>query len=145
MTGTYGSKTFTIDDVVLELHGRGGWVTRAAIDALRRSFTIETTALTRLVADDIQVLTFGTSGSTEPSHVLSAMGYPPAEARVREQDRLEHLVRSVGGEHHVGRHAVPLGDGGAAGVMQTGGRRRVADGEVVQEVAAAGAAGRAEG
>jgi hypothetical protein len=38
-------------DVVLELHGRGGWVTRAAIDALRRAFTIETTALTRLVAE----------------------------------------------------------------------------------------------
>jgi hypothetical protein len=38
-------------DVVLELHGRGGWVTRGAIDALRRSFTIETTALTRLVAE----------------------------------------------------------------------------------------------
>jgi hypothetical protein len=38
-------------DVVLELHGRGGWVTRTAIDALRRSFAIETTALTRLVAE----------------------------------------------------------------------------------------------
>ncbi len=38
-------------DVVLELHGRGGWVTRGAIDSLRRSFTIETTALTRLVAE----------------------------------------------------------------------------------------------
>jgi hypothetical protein len=38
-------------DVVLELHGRGGWVTRAAIDQLRRAFTIETTAITRLVAD----------------------------------------------------------------------------------------------
>lgn len=38
-------------DVVLELHGRGGWVTRGAIDALRRSFTIETTAITRLVAE----------------------------------------------------------------------------------------------
>jgi hypothetical protein len=38
-------------DVVLELHGRGGWVTRSAIDALRRSFTIETTAITRLVAE----------------------------------------------------------------------------------------------
>ncbi len=38
-------------DVVLELHGRGGWITRGAIDALRRSFTIETTALTRLVAE----------------------------------------------------------------------------------------------
>jgi len=38
-------------DVVLELHGRGGWVTRAAIDRLRRSFALETTALTRLVAE----------------------------------------------------------------------------------------------
>ena len=38
-------------DVVLELHGRGGWVTRAAIDALRRSFVIESTAVTRLVAE----------------------------------------------------------------------------------------------
>lgn len=38
-------------DVVLELHGRGGWVTRVAIEQLRRSFTIETTALTRLVAE----------------------------------------------------------------------------------------------
>jgi hypothetical protein len=38
-------------DVVLELHGRGGWVTRSAIDSLRRSFAIETTALTRLVAE----------------------------------------------------------------------------------------------
>lgn len=38
-------------EVVLELHGRGGWVTRTAIDSLRRSFTIETTALTRLVAE----------------------------------------------------------------------------------------------
>jgi hypothetical protein len=38
-------------DVILELHGRGAWVTRAAIDHLRRSFAIETTALTRLVAE----------------------------------------------------------------------------------------------
>ena len=38
-------------DVVLELHGRGGWVTRSAIDQLRRAFTIETSALTRLVAE----------------------------------------------------------------------------------------------
>ena len=38
-------------DIVLELHGRGGWVTRSAIDSLRRSFAIETTALTRLVAE----------------------------------------------------------------------------------------------
>lgn len=38
-------------DVVLELHGQGGWVARAAIDRLRRAFAIETTALTRLVAE----------------------------------------------------------------------------------------------
>ncbi len=38
-------------DVVLELHGRGGWVARAAIDRLRRAFAIETTSLTRLVAE----------------------------------------------------------------------------------------------
>ncbi|HZW01021.1 MAG TPA: hypothetical protein VFF55_05565, partial [Candidatus Deferrimicrobium sp.] len=38
-------------DVVLELHGRGGWVTRSAIDQLRRAFAIETSALTRLVAE----------------------------------------------------------------------------------------------
>ncbi|MFV2063217.1 MAG: hypothetical protein ACC726_06850 [Chloroflexota bacterium] len=38
-------------EVVLELHGRGGWVSRSAIDQLRRSFAIETTALTRLVAE----------------------------------------------------------------------------------------------
>ena len=37
--------------MVLELHGRGGWVTRGAIDQLRRAFAIETTALTRLVAE----------------------------------------------------------------------------------------------
>jgi len=40
-----------VGDIVLELHGRGGWVTRSAISSLRRSFTIETTALTRLVAE----------------------------------------------------------------------------------------------
>ena len=38
-------------DVVLELHSRGGWVARAALDRLRRAFAIETTALTRLVAE----------------------------------------------------------------------------------------------
>jgi hypothetical protein len=38
-------------DVVLELQGQGGWVARAAIDRLRRAFAIETTALTRLVAE----------------------------------------------------------------------------------------------
>jgi hypothetical protein len=38
-------------DVVLELHGRGGWVARAAIDRVRRAFVIESTALSRLVAE----------------------------------------------------------------------------------------------
>ncbi len=38
-------------DVILELHGRGGWVTRTALDQLRRAFTIESSALSRLVAE----------------------------------------------------------------------------------------------
>ena len=38
-------------DIVLELHGRGGWVARAAVDRLRRVFSLETTALTALVAE----------------------------------------------------------------------------------------------
>ena len=38
-------------DVVLELHGRGAWVARGAIDDLRRAFAIEGAALTRLVAE----------------------------------------------------------------------------------------------
>ena len=38
-------------DVVLELHGRGAWVARGAIDDVRRAFAIEGTALTRLVAE----------------------------------------------------------------------------------------------
>jgi hypothetical protein len=38
-------------DIVLELHGRGGWVARAVVDRLRRAFLIETSALTRLVAE----------------------------------------------------------------------------------------------
>ena len=38
-------------DVVLELHGRGGWVSRSAIDSLRRCFVVESSALTRLVAE----------------------------------------------------------------------------------------------
>jgi hypothetical protein len=38
-------------EIVLELHSRGGWVARAALDRLRRAFAIETTALTRLVAE----------------------------------------------------------------------------------------------
>jgi len=38
-------------DIVLELHGRGGWVARAAVDRLRRVYSLETTALTALVAE----------------------------------------------------------------------------------------------
>jgi hypothetical protein len=38
-------------DVVIELHGRGGWVTRNAIGALRRVYSCESTALTRLLAE----------------------------------------------------------------------------------------------
>jgi hypothetical protein len=33
-----------------------------------------------------------------------------AGAGIGEQDRLQHLVRPVGGEHHLGRHAVQRGD-----------------------------------
>lgn len=38
-------------DIVVELHGRGGWIARGAVDRLRRAFDLEATALTRLVAD----------------------------------------------------------------------------------------------
>lgn len=38
-------------DIVLELHGRGGWVARAAIDRLRRVYSLEATAITALVAE----------------------------------------------------------------------------------------------
>jgi len=38
-------------DVVVDVHGRGGWVARAAIGALRRAYACESTALTRLVAE----------------------------------------------------------------------------------------------
>jgi len=38
-------------DIVLELHGRGGWVARTAVDRLRRVFSLETTALSALVAE----------------------------------------------------------------------------------------------
>jgi hypothetical protein len=38
-------------DVVLELNGRGGWVARSAIDRVRRAFVIESTALSRMVAE----------------------------------------------------------------------------------------------
>ncbi|CAN5840949.1 hypothetical protein BH24CHL6_BH24CHL6_07950 [soil metagenome] len=38
-------------DVVLELHGRGGWIARSAISSLRRIYTCESTALTKLLAE----------------------------------------------------------------------------------------------
>lgn len=39
------------NDIILELHGRGGWVARSAVDRLRRAYTLETTALTGLLAE----------------------------------------------------------------------------------------------
>src|SRR5262245_47998915 len=38
-------------DIVADLHGRGGWIARAAIDRQRRGFTLETGPLTRLLAE----------------------------------------------------------------------------------------------
>ncbi len=38
-------------DVVLDLHGRGGWIARAALDRQRRAITLESTPLTRLLAE----------------------------------------------------------------------------------------------
>src|SRR6266508_7038150 len=38
-------------DVVADLAGRGGWVARAAVDRQRRAVTIETSPLTRLLAE----------------------------------------------------------------------------------------------
>ena len=38
-------------DVVIDVHGRGGWIARGAIAALRRVYSYESTALTRLLAD----------------------------------------------------------------------------------------------
>ena len=38
-------------DVVLDLHGRGGWVARAAIDRRRRAISLESSPLTRLLAE----------------------------------------------------------------------------------------------
>jgi hypothetical protein len=38
-------------DIVADLHGRGGWVARAAIDRQRRGFSLEISPLTRLLAE----------------------------------------------------------------------------------------------
>jgi hypothetical protein len=38
-------------DIVADLHGRGGWISRAAIDGQRRGFSIETGPLSRLLAE----------------------------------------------------------------------------------------------
>src|SRR5215212_11575121 len=38
-------------DIVADLHGRGGWVARAAVDHQRRAFTLEGSPLTRLLAE----------------------------------------------------------------------------------------------
>jgi hypothetical protein len=38
-------------DVVLDLHGRGGWVAHAAIDRQRRAISLESSPLTRLLAE----------------------------------------------------------------------------------------------
>ena len=38
-------------DVVADLHGRGGWIARAAIDRQRRAYTLESNPLTRLLAE----------------------------------------------------------------------------------------------
>ncbi|HEX5590585.1 MAG TPA: hypothetical protein VFX65_09875 [Candidatus Limnocylindrales bacterium] len=38
-------------DIVADLHGRGGWVARAAIDRQRRAYSLESNPLTRLLAE----------------------------------------------------------------------------------------------
>ncbi len=38
-------------DIIVELHGRGAWVARGAINRLRRTYDLESLPLTRLVAD----------------------------------------------------------------------------------------------
>ena len=38
-------------DIVLDLNGRGGWVARTAVDRQRRAMTLESTPLTRLLAE----------------------------------------------------------------------------------------------
>lgn len=50
ITAELTSRT-TAGDVVIELHGRGGWIARSAISSLRRIYSCESTGLTRLLAD----------------------------------------------------------------------------------------------
>jgi hypothetical protein len=38
-------------DIVVDLHGRGGWVARSAVDLQRRAISIESSPLTRLLAE----------------------------------------------------------------------------------------------
>ncbi len=38
-------------DIVADLHGRGGWIARAAVDRQRRGFSLEASPLTRLLAE----------------------------------------------------------------------------------------------
>ena len=41
----------TPGDIVADLHGRGGWIARVAIDRQRKAFSLETSPLTRLLAE----------------------------------------------------------------------------------------------
>jgi len=41
----------TPGDIVADLHGRGGWTARVAIDRQRKAFSLETSPLTRLLAE----------------------------------------------------------------------------------------------
>jgi hypothetical protein len=41
----------SLGDVVVDLHGRGGWIARAAVDRQRRAASLETSPLTRLLAE----------------------------------------------------------------------------------------------
>lgn len=40
-----------LGDIVVDLHGRGGWIARTAVDRQRRGFSLETGPLTRLLAE----------------------------------------------------------------------------------------------
>ena len=95
-------------DVVLELHSRGGWVARAALDRLRRAFAIETTALTRLVAEivlrppDLRHLDAAVSAISSDTQALEGGLRPPARRALRVALR---VVRRVGRRRrvHLGR------------------------------------------